>query len=253
MANVTAIYFSPTGNSEKSVMAMAQAISEDVTKVDLTASAEAPQMEFSADDIVVIGAPVYGGRIVKAAAARMTGLKGNGTPCIIVASYGNRHYDDALVEMQDMFTEAGFVIAGAAAPIGRHTFGEIQVDRPNADDIVESAEFAKKVMEKIQSGADIAAFEIPGNRPYKDGGKGGNFRPLTSDACVNCGLCRKKCPMAAIADDNKTINNDLCISCFRCIRKCPVKAKNLDTPEYNSFAEGFTERLKARRENEFYL
>ena len=253
MANVTAIYFSPTGNSEKSVMAIANAISDDVKVVDLAASAEAPQIQFGADDLVIIGGPVYGGRIVKAAMARMNGLKGNGTPCIIVASYGNRHYDDALVEMQDVFTEAGFIIAGAAAPIGRHTFGEIQVDRPNADDLAETAEFANKVMEKIASGADIAAFEIPGNRPYKDGGNGGKFRPLTSDDCVNCGLCKKKCPMAAIAEDNKTINDDLCISCFRCIRKCPVKAKNLDTPAYNSFAEGFTEKLKERRENEFYF
>ena len=94
--------------------------------------------------------------------------------------------------------------------------------------------------------------EIPGNRPYKDGGSGGSFRPLTSVACVKCGLCVKQCPMQAIGDDCTTIS-DACISCFRCIRQCPKQAKNMETQEYQAFARMFTEKLKNRRENQYFL
>lgn len=243
----TVICFSPTGNSRKSAMAMANAIAAETEVIDLTAAAALRML--SPADFAIFAAPVYGGRIPRVAMERFAAITGNNTPCILVASYGNRHYDDALVELQDMAQEQGFIVKGAAAVIGRHTYGEIQVDRPNADDLTQMADFARCAAAKP---ADAPQLQLPGNRPYKDGGNGGKFRPLTNDACVHCGLCVKQCPTHAIADDCVSLN-DGCISCFRCIRNCPVHAKHMDVPAYNEFAAGFTEKLKARRENEFYL
>ena len=70
--------------------------------------------------------------------------------------------------------------------------------------------------------------------------------------CTGCGLCRKSCPAGAIGPDFQ-VDADRCISCFRCIRICPTGAKNMDTEEYRAFARMFTQKLAARRENEYFL
>ena len=246
MKKVTLIYFSPTGNTQKSLEAMGTALGGFGDVVDLTAET-APVRHFGSDDVMIFGMPVYGGRIPAAARERLGGLCGEGTPCIVVVTYGNRHYDDALLELADLAKAQGFSVRGAAALVGRHTFGDIQTDRPDADDLAADRDFAVRALSREKA----ADFVIPGNRPYRDGGSGGKFRPLTSDACVHCGLCVKNCPVHAIADDCVTIA-DTCLSCFRCIRRCPKGAKNMDTEAYRSFAAAFTEKLKARRENEYY-
>ena len=245
MKKVILVYFSPTGNTRKSLEAMAAPFGGAAEVVDLTVE-EAPVRTFEADDVVIMGMPVYGGRIPAVARERLAGLAGKGTRCLAVVTYGNRHYDDALLELADLAKAQGFAVVGAAALVGRHTYGEIQTERPDESDLAADREFAVRAL----SGEEHD-FVIPGNRPYRDGGSGGRFRPLTSDACVHCGLCVKACPVHAIADDCVTIA-DTCLSCFRCIRRCPKGAKNMDTDAYRTFAAAFTEKLKARRENEYY-
>lgn len=243
------VFFSPTGNTQKSVKAMAEAIAPTYGVYDCTCCKETGDVEvtFQKDDFVIIGGPVYGGRIPQAAMERLEKFKGNQTPCILVASYGNRHYDDALLELRDMAVRNGFVVKGGAAVIGRHTFGEIQMDRPNAEDLAQMADFAIKAYEKEEE-----VKSIPGNPSYREGGKGGKFRPETTKECVKCGLCKKNCPVGAINDDF-SVSDEKCISCFRCIRNCPVKAKVMTSESYLQFAEDFTKKLSVRRENEYYL
>ena len=241
------VYFSPTGNTQKSVKAMAEAITMDYQVYDCTCPENGQEVVFNEEDFVIFGGPVYAGRIPEVAMERLRKFKGNQTPCVVVATYGNRHYDDALLELKDMAESNGFIVKGGAALIGRHTFGQIEVDRPNEDDLAQMKEFAIKAYENTN-----CEVNIPGNPSYREGGKGGKFRPQTTDACVKCGLCKRNCPVGAI-DDNFQVIDEACISCFRCIRNCPLKAKVMNTESYLQFAEDFTKKLSARRENEFYL
>lgn len=252
--NIYAVYFSPTYTSKKNAISIAKEFSDDVTEVDMTIMAKKPKVtEFKENDVVVFGGPVYGGRLYKGFVERLKTLKGNKTPCVIIVTYGNRDFDDALLEMKDIAESNGFVPFAGAAVLGEHTFGEVAVGRPDADDLKKNSEFAKKAVVKLQKG-DFA-LEVIGNRPYKDGGTGGGFRPLTDkNLCSNCGWCYENCPEGAISkEDFSVIDDSKCISCFRCIKNCPSGAKNMDTPDYNNFAVGFTKKLSAKCENKYFL
>lgn len=249
----TAVYFSATGTNKRNVSAIAEALDPNFRTLDVTMiDSIKEEQHFSADEIVVIGAPVYGGRIFEGAAERFRLLHGDGTACVVTVTYGNRHYDDALIELADLMTEQGFRAAAAAALVGEHTYGDIQKGRPDANDLTEARAFAERVLEKITAG-DVSVPDIPGNHPYKEGGSGGRFRPDTADTCVGCGKCVTDCPQQAIAEDFKSIDDAKCIACFRCIKTCPAGAKCMTDPAYAVFAEDFTKKLSARRENEWFL
>ncbi len=245
---ITNIYFSPTGNTKASVDAIAAAIGDDIREYDVTVDGASDPVVLKQSDFAVFGAPVYGGRIPKIAGKRLRRFKGSRTPCIVAVTYGNRHFDDALLELADLAREQGFIVRGAAALIGRHTYGEIQTGRPDRDDLAADREFARQALHN----EGRKSVQIDGNRPYRNGGNGGTYRPRTSGACISCGLCAGQCPAHAIGPDYKTITDD-CIACFRCIRNCPAGAKNMDTEEYLTFALEFSERLKTRRENQYFL
>jgi len=56
-----------------------------------------------------------------------------------------------------------------------------------------------------------------------------SWRPLVtrrrvSDRCTSCGLCRKTCPMDAIAEDPHKTDFPECIVCMKCSEVCPVDA-----------------------------
>lgn len=168
-AHIWAVYFSATGTSERGALAIAnvfgQAEKGDLTRFD----ASLPRTEFGEDELVVFGAPVYGGRIYKGAAERFRKLKGNSTPCIVTVTYGNRDFDDALLELSDLVKELGFRPVAAAALIGEHTYGDIQKGRPDGNDLAEDAAFAKMFWQSFSRGT-FRNRKSPGTGPIKRAG-----------------------------------------------------------------------------------
>ena len=251
MQKIISIYFSATGNTARSLTALAEGVAMihegvEIETVDITCQPIPKERSFGSEDFVLLGMPVYAGRLPLAVKDRLLSYTGHQTPCIVAVTYGNREYEDALLELADMATQQGFILKGAAALIGRHTYGEIQVGRPDVGDLAACRAFGK---EAVQRKNFVNA--IPGNRPYRAGIERGKFRPLTRDSCAKCGLCVHSCPIQAISDDCKTVS-EKCLSCFRCIRNCPVSAKHMDIPEYQDFVRMFSEKLKVRKENEFF-
>ncbi|MEG1993678.1 MAG: 4Fe-4S binding protein, partial [Oscillospiraceae bacterium] len=246
--NVYGIYFSPTGTSKKGVLTIAGEFSEQVNIIDMTKlSAKISKSEFDENDIVVFGGHVYSGRLYSEFAEKLRCLKGKNTPCIITVTYGNRDFDDALIEMYDIVKECGFIPFAGGALVAQHTYGEIAIGRPNQNDIDEDIEFANKA-KQFQNCQSLLT--VKGNRPYRDGGKG-HFTPLTNmDVCTNCGFCARECPADAIDPVRSFITDgEKCISCFRCINVCPKQARNMNTEGYKKFAAEFTQKLSIPQKN----
>ena len=103
------ISFSPTGGTRKAALAVAEALSDTVVSVDLADSAfDFGSVRLDAGDVAVIAAPAYGGRVPAVAIQRLAQIQGNGAWAILMAVYGNRAFEDTLVELEDTAKAAGF-------------------------------------------------------------------------------------------------------------------------------------------------
>lgn len=168
-AKIYTAYFSPTGGTKKAALALTSALADTdgFTEIDLSLPALA-QYTFAADDIIVIAVPVFGGRVPAFALQQLTALHGQNTSAIAVAAYGNRAYEDALLELSDSLTSQAFRVIAAAAVLSEHSMlRSVAAGRPDADDLAQLTDFAKKISAKPLTEAP-ALTNIPGNRPYKD-------------------------------------------------------------------------------------
>ena len=202
--NVTALYFSPTGGSKRSALSLAAALApEGFAELDITCGAAAG--DFGPGDVVVFSVPCYNGRVPEVAAGRLEQVHGHRTPCIITITYGNRDYDDSLLELQDIVQRQGFIVQGAAALVGQHTFGEIQVGRPDAGDAAENRRFVQQLLFEtlhrkvlaMMTARRWSASHSSTALSRRAASRGVGFVPLTSEACTDCGLCASLCPVQA--------------------------------------------------------
>lgn len=221
------ILFSPTGGTEKVANAITQNWSQ-VDKIDLSATdINFADISFESDSLVLIAMPSFGGVAPQLALDRLSELKGNGALCVIAAVYGNRAYEDTLVQMEDYAQNVGFKVIAAISAIAEHSIiHEYAAGKPNSDDCKVLAKFGEQILEKVSSG-DLSTPSVPGNRPYKKAGAG--MVPKAGSACTACGQCALKCPAGAISTDNlKVLDKSKCISCMRCVSICPVHARKVN-------------------------
>ncbi len=235
MRKVTAIYFSPSRGTKKYVEAAAKALDADFAVIDLTdKKVRAENYHFGADDLVIFGAPVYAGRLPLYPEKLYGNITGENTPAIFTVTYGNREFDDALLETKDMCEENGFVGIAAAAWLSEHTYSDkLAGGRPTEEDLAEAADFAKKVAAALEAEAGGEAFaplEIPGNRPYKEG-KQLPMKTVATERCSECGLCARICPVGAINDGaGFEADQSKCIGCLACVKRCMRSARIVDDP-----------------------
>ena len=117
--NLHLYFFSPTGGTQRVAGLFAENLNAADACTDITVHAEAKT--FSADDCLLVFFPVYGGRVPGPCLARMRALRGTDTPAVLVAVFGNRAVDDALLEMRDTLTPLGFRVVAAAEVIAPHS------------------------------------------------------------------------------------------------------------------------------------
>lgn len=248
-------FFSASNTTETLVDAFARCLGMPHRKCNLTRVDAVADDGFGAEDTVLFAAPVYAGRLPQPARDKFRNIRGNGRKCIAVVVYGNRDYDDALVELHDLLVECGFNVIAVAAFVARHSiFPDVAAGRPDAMDFARLEEFASEVKVALSGNAVVDSSLIKGSRPYKDE-KAIPLHPKTdAGLCRRCGKCVAECPAGAISADNPVeTDGSRCLSCSRCIVICPHGARRFGGVRYMAVAPLFKIKCASRKEPEWVV
>lgn len=245
------VYFSATGTTKQVVTTIAATLAQQagvpLKTADFTipAGRETP-LVFAEGDLVIFGTPVYAGRVPNLLIKFVAAARGNGAMAVPVVLYGNRAYDDALMELRNTLEAGGFRAVAGAAFVGEHAFTHsLAAGRPNQDDLAIAQGFARQVAEKVaalETFDDHAPVPVKGNEPigpyYQPRDGAGNaidirkVKVKTNENCVKCKRCAKHCPMGSISMENPMEITGICIKCNSCVKKCPKGAKYFSDPNY---------------------
>lgn len=263
------ITFSPTGTSRAVASAIASGMETgDVEYIDLGKPGSKPETTLPGNAVAVISVPVYGGVAAPLAMERLSGIKGVGTPAVLVALYGNRSYGRALEQLSAFATGRGFVPVAAGAFVGEHSYSTpsrpIAEGRPDGADMACAEALGRAVAEKLSScggipqAIDVSRVKRPPSSVLsvlrfiytvvriRRGPKKNPVPviPVTdADLCTHCGRCVRMCPAGAIEKGRELFTDaGLCIKCCACVKGCPASARTLESPYARVLSECFSKR-----------
>lgn len=276
------VYFSPAGSTKKIIGILSEDIGRklgvSVENFDYTMpESRQKTKEFQRGDLILWGTPVYAGRIPnKTLSYVQNAFQGNGSLAVPVVVFGNRNFDDALVELRNELESNGFHTVAAAAVAARHCFSNrLAAGRPDEKDIQKLHEFADCLVRKIKELSETAVLDkwepvkVPGTNPpdHYYTPKGLDNKPavflkavpkVDEKRCIHCGLCSEFCPMGSIhipeeKDKGLPVVEGICIKCQACILKCPKGAFYFDDPAFLSHKAMLERDFMRRSEPEFFL
>jgi len=253
--NLHILWFSATGTTKLIIQLIAeQFTANSVIKHDITKSTLSDDIHIGSTDLLIVGMPVYAGRIPTIAVNALNKFKGNKTPAVITCVYGNRDYDDALLELKDLVQANAFTVVSAGAFIAQHSiFPTVGTSRPDEKDekiIKAFGERSAALMASLEQTNNLPDINVKGNHPYKKPGKV-PLSPKTDKHCNKCGICVKLCPTDAIPAFNPKITLGMkCNACARCIAVCPQQARRFKGLLYKFAGKSFTKKNSIRKEPE---
>ena len=252
------VCFSPTHSSHTIANAVARGTGiTQVKEIDLTYKMP-DRIVCVENSLAIIAVPVYAGRVASTALERLKRIEGKQTPVILVVLYGNRDYEDALLELKDWAIAAGFVPLAGGAFIGEHSYSRpdkpIAANRPDKNDQQIAFNFGRDAVQRLTGMFSLDAYpmlDVKGNFPYKESKPKTPEAPVTVDElCMQCGHCVEICPVQAITLQGRIMSDkELCIKCCACVKQCPGEARVFDTP----YTDMLFTHFSARREPELFL
>lgn len=246
---VRAAVFSAAGGTMAAALAVADALSDDVEIIDQTSLASRQEeIAFAADELAIMACPSYAGKIPHAPGL-FTNLKGDGTPCVLVAAYGNRACENNFAQMNQIATENGFVVIGAISIVTPHVFGARSGrNRPDQADRAAIAAFAEEIAAKMAAGS-YEPIAVEGNPELGDKYESPYEKLWDAEVCQHCGVCVEQCPTGAIDPDTLEIDPEPCIHCQHCTYVCPFGARSYAA----AWDETDTKYFRPRNEVAFVL
>ena len=251
------VYFSPSGTTQMVARTFAKGTGLLQVEHDLLRDRSSESVSFAAGDVAAFFFPVFAGRIPAVCADALKRFSTEGSPAVAIVVFGNRAYDDALLELRDILAERGFVVFAAAAFVAQHSiFPAVAHGRPDDEDKRKIASFGAECAQKLSSlnaGEAIGQVSVPGKLPYVKPASV-PLCPTASSLCDGCGACARICPTAAIPQDNpRKTNKSLCICCTACIAVCPRRARAFRSPVYAIAAKAFAAKNAERKEAETFI
>ena len=246
------IHFSPTGGTRKVADVICCALDGEFNEIALCCNIELTSL--GEDDICLVSVPSYGGRVPVTANERLKKISGNGAKAVLNCVYGNRTWEDTLTELQDTLEEQGFRCVAALATVAEHSiFRQFATGRPDENDNAELIEMAGNIQKRLNEDFTGPLILEGSHGTYKEFG-GSPLKPFGNELCSRCGLCAKKCPVAAIdAQNPKTTDPEKGISCMRCISICPKGARGVDPALLATISERISPHLGGRKDNHLFL
>lgn len=251
--SIYSLYFSPTGGTKKAADIILNSFSVN-NCIDLSdANDDYSKYSFVKGDICFISVPSFGGRVPHVVLERLGRMQVDRAYAVLAVCYGNRAYDDTLLELKNETEKIGFFTVGAVAAVTEHSivrkFGN---GRPDEKDRAELEDYSRKLKDMFDlNGLKIVS--VPGNVPYKKY-SGVPIKPAANENCIKCGLCAKLCPVKAISADNPSKTDDnKCITCMRCVSVCPQNARSLNKTGLFAIEQKLKEPCSARKANELFL
>ena len=245
-------FFSPTGGTKKVGNCLANSLAESVLLHDL--AGKKAYLAPPESGLSVIALPVFGGRIPAFAAKKLKSIRGENKKAATIVVYGNRAYEDALLELNNIAKESEFDVVASGAFVAQHSMcPEVGEGRPDEKDFEDIKNFGEKILNKL-SGALEDKISVPGNYPYKV-----DFivpaTPISTDFCSMCGKCITACPTDAISILSGKIATDFtkCALCMACVKTCPSGARILPPPMSEKIRQMLSKFKGLRRESETYI
>ena len=236
--NIGIMCFSPTNTTRKICNAVALGMGSedpivlDMTLPDIRANIIADSSTAIKDiDHLIVGAPVYAGKLPLQTIDYLRDLGGSGKQCTAIVVYGNRDYGRALYNMVEMLSQNGFTVVAAGTFIGQHSYSDIvpvAVGRPDKSDIDKAQKFGTRI---LGASKQLSLKDVPVQ--FDKASKSDKYPSLkpsyNEKLCVQCGKCAKVCPVGILLPETgKYISQAAkkqCIGCMACVKSCKQKAR----------------------------